>query len=263
MRDPADHADIKITVATVVLNSEQFIEDTIRSVLSQDHGHIEFVVVDGGSTDGTLAIVERYRDRIDQLLVERDRGIYDAMNKAVRLATGDYLIFMNSGDEFATPHAVSDLCAGAADDEDFVYGGWIVRYPWGHERAVSPAPVVDFWRGMFVQHQSVMVKTRHLIDQPFDINAGLGADYAFLLDLIASGARYRQCDGVISRVSSDGTSDNNRIKVLQSQWAQARRHYPGPRTDAFYRSRIARERLARAVKSVLPASLVRRITQAK
>lgn len=250
----------KITVVTVVLNARDFIEETIGSVLRQDYADLEYVVVDGVSTDGTLEIVERYRDRIDCLVVEKDRGIYDAMNKAAKLATGDYVIFMNAGDEFAGDSSVSELCASVANDETLVYGGWIVRYPWGLERPGSPARPEDFWRGMFVQHQSVMVKTRYLLDHPFDLSLGLGADYAFLLQLIHSGAAFRECKAVVSRVSAGGASDGNRNGVLTSHWREARRYYPGLGTDLHYLKRIARERLAATVKKCLPVSMVRRIT---
>lgn len=253
----------KVTVVTVVLNSRLLMEATILSVLGQDYDNLEYVVVDGGSTDGTLDIIERYRSRINRLVVEKDRGIYDAMNKSARLATGDYIIFMNSGDEFFSVTSVSELCASAKNGEELVYGGWIVRYPWGLERSGRPAARKDFWKGMFVQHQSVMVSTHYMLEHPFDLTLGLGADYAFLLALANSGAPIRECPAIVSRVSSGGASDSNRGGVLKSHWQQARRFYPGLRTDLHFISVIVRERLAVAVKRWLPSGFVRRIIAAK
>ena len=263
MPDTAAAPVFKITVATVVLNSVDFIESTISSILTQTHDNIEFVVIDGGSTDGTLEVIEKYRDRIDHLLVERDRGIYDAMNKAIKLATGDYIIFMNSGDEFASDSSVADLCNCASEDVAFVYGGWVVKYPWGHERLARPASPENFWRGMFVQHQSVMVKTQHLVDAPFSTSVGLGADYASLLQLVASGVGYRECHKAVSRVSAGGLSDNNRVKVLKSHWSQARLYYPGLRTDVHYLSVIGREFAVGTIKRLLPVNAVRALTARK
>ena len=89
-----------ITVVTVVLNGEKDFERTILSVINQSYKNIEYIVIDGGSTDGTLDIIERYKDKIDYVIIEKDRGIYDAMNKGINIASGDWINFMNSGDIF-------------------------------------------------------------------------------------------------------------------------------------------------------------------
>jgi glycosyltransferase involved in cell wall biosynthesis len=259
----ATYASPKITVVTVVLNARDFIEETIRSVLDQDYEDLEYVIVDGVSNDGTLEIIDGYKSRIDHLVVEKDRGIYDAMNKAATVASGDYIIFMNAGDQFAGSSSVSELRACVRNDETLVYGGWIVKYPWGLERSGSPARPADFWQGMFVQHQSVMVKRRYLLDHPFDLTLGLGADYALMLHIINSDVAIRECEAIVSRVSAGGASDGNRNSVLVAHWHQARRYYPGLKTDLHYLKRIARERLAAAVKKCLPVSLVRSITASR
>jgi glycosyltransferase involved in cell wall biosynthesis len=89
---------MKVSIITICYNSAATIEDTIRSVISQDYPDIEYIIVDGVSTDGTLGIVERYRDRIHRVISEKDRGIYDAMNKGVSAATGDIVGILNSDD---------------------------------------------------------------------------------------------------------------------------------------------------------------------
>ena len=93
---------MKISVITVCHNSERTIEDTIRSVLSQTHEAIEYIIVDGKSHDSTMDIVERYAERLDKIVSEPDRGIYDAMNKGIALATGDAVGFLNSDDMYAS-----------------------------------------------------------------------------------------------------------------------------------------------------------------
>lgn len=90
----------KISVITVVRNGEQCIEKTIQSVLHQTYKNIEYIVVDGASTDNTLKIIRKFDHKIDKIVSEPDKGIYDAMNKGWRLATGDYVLFMNGGDRF-------------------------------------------------------------------------------------------------------------------------------------------------------------------
>ena len=100
---------MKITVITVVRNDVEHIEQTMLNVLEQDYADLEYIVVDGGSTDGTAEVIGRYADRLAYWVSEPDRGIYPAMNKGLRKATGEWVNFMNSGDGFVNPHVLSDL----------------------------------------------------------------------------------------------------------------------------------------------------------
>ena len=91
-----------VTIITVVFNGEQLIEETVLSVLNQSYNNVEYIVIDGGSDDGTLKILSKYNDKIDYWLSEPDNGIYDAMNKGIALASGEWINFMNCGDRFAS-----------------------------------------------------------------------------------------------------------------------------------------------------------------
>lgn len=90
----------KITVITVVYNGVKLIEKTILSVLNQNYKHLEYIIIDGGSTDGTLDIIKKYDDKINYYVSEKDKGIFDAMNKGIEVSTGNGLIFLNAGDYF-------------------------------------------------------------------------------------------------------------------------------------------------------------------
>ena len=92
------HPTPKFSIITVTYNAEKVLEDTIQSVISQTYHHVEYIIVDGASKDGTLSIIDRYRSRITTVVSEPDKGLYDAMNKAISLASGDYLCFLNAGD---------------------------------------------------------------------------------------------------------------------------------------------------------------------
>lgn len=94
------HPTPKFSIITVTYNAEKVLEDTIQSVISQTYHHVEYIIVDGASKDGTLSIIDRYRSRITTVVSEPDKGLYDAMNKAISLASGDYLCFLNAGDCF-------------------------------------------------------------------------------------------------------------------------------------------------------------------
>ncbi len=253
----------KVSVITVVLNSRDLIEATILSVIGQKYPNKEFIVVDGISTDGTIDIINHYKSRIDTIIVEKDKGIYDAMNKAVKLACGDYVLFMNSGDTFVDETSLNNLCKDVSPEDTLIYSGWIVTYPWGLERTENPGPLDEIWRGMFVQHQSTMVKTSYMRRHPFDLTAGLGADYALLLKLINTGEKVRKCPGHVSRVSAGGMSDGNRFAVLRSHWTQARKYYPHWQIDLHYMALYVNFFLSNMAKKLLPQSTVRYLISRK
>lgn len=112
---------MKISIITIVRNAECHIERTLKSALAQTHRDIDYVVIDGASTDGTMAVINRYRDRIGTVVSEPDTGISDAWNKGLRLAQGDVIGLLNAGDEYA-PDAAAQAAAALAGNFDFVYG---------------------------------------------------------------------------------------------------------------------------------------------
>ena len=100
---------MKFSIITVTYNCEDLIETTLNSVLIQDFLNFEYIIVDGGSTDNTLKIIESYKDKIDIIISEPDKGIYDAMNKAIKLASGEYINFMNAGDTFIGNNIITTI----------------------------------------------------------------------------------------------------------------------------------------------------------
>lgn len=115
-----------ISVVTVVYNDCVNIENTIKSVINQSYKNIEYIIQDGGSTDGTLELINKYNEQITSIESNKDNGIYDAMNKAVTKASGDYVIFMNCGDEFSTNTTLEDVANGIDDNIDVIYGHTIL-----------------------------------------------------------------------------------------------------------------------------------------
>ena len=111
----------KLSVTTIVYNNVKDIERTMLSVINQTYTNIEYIIVDGLSTDGTIKVINRYSPNISKLISEKDDGIYDAMNKGLAAATGDYVLFMNSGDEFFARDTVAQVFA-SAPDADIYYG---------------------------------------------------------------------------------------------------------------------------------------------
>lgn len=117
---------MKISIITAVLNGNRYIEDTIKSVLSQSYNDIEYIIIDGGSTDGTLEKVNKYKKKISKFISEQDKGIYDAMNKGIGFASGDIIGFLNSDDVYADSEIVSNVVNSFIENKiDGCYGDLI------------------------------------------------------------------------------------------------------------------------------------------
>ena len=133
---------MKVSVITICYNAVDHIEETLRSVVVQDHPHIELIVVDGGSTDGTQAKIERFKEVITHYTSAKDRGVYDAMNKGLRAATGEVIAFVNAGDMIAHRSCISGMVAEfAKGDADAIYGDAYMVDP------MDIRKVVRFWKG--------------------------------------------------------------------------------------------------------------------
>lgn len=173
---------MKISVITVTFNAAAVLERTVQSVLGQTFPQVEYVVIDGASADGTLAILERYRDSIALLRSEPDRGIYDAMNKAIGLATGDYLLFMNAGDVFAGPDSLMHLAAAASTvpGEQVIFGGWADDRGAADLRPHRP----DLARGLFNHQATLYSRSLHAWHGRYLTIPGLStADFVFFRTL--------------------------------------------------------------------------------
>lgn len=144
---------MKITIITVCYNAEKLIEETILSVINQTYSDIEYIIIDGASTDGTMDIVNKYRDRIATIVSEPDKGIYDAMNKGIRLATGEWLNFMNAGDVFCNENVVEYIFTQKLDNKySFIYSDNIFKEK-GKKRYV-----VNNHEKLIILHQSSIYK---------------------------------------------------------------------------------------------------------
>ena len=111
----------KISVITICYNAEKTIERTIKSVLNQSYKNLEYIIIDGGSKDNTMKIVKRYKDKISSVISEPDNGIYDAMNKGVRIATGEWLNMMNAGDCYTNDEVLNEIFSTSIPKDVFVY----------------------------------------------------------------------------------------------------------------------------------------------
>jgi glycosyltransferase involved in cell wall biosynthesis len=140
----------EISVISVVRNDKQGLARTIKSVAMQDYESFEYIVIDGNSSDGTDEVIKQNEFIIDQIIMEPDKGIYHAMNKAIKLAKGRWLIFMNAGDCFVNPTSLSNAAEQISDNVDVIFADWIYRE--------SGARVKANINKLNVRHQSIIYK---------------------------------------------------------------------------------------------------------
>ena len=217
-----------LSVITIVYNNVRDIERTMLSVLNQTYPQIEYIVVDGASTDGTLDIIKRYENRVAKFISEKDNGIYDAMNKGLKLATGNYVIFMNSGDEFYATDTVEKVFA-TADDADIYYGETEMindqLQSLGQRRHKAPENFT--WRsfnyGMSVSHQAIYIK-RPLIE-PYDPKYQLSADIDWIIRAAKKAKKIVKVDGYVAKYLVGGTSKAKHRQSLAERFDIMKRHY--------------------------------------
>lgn len=194
-----------LSVVTVVFNGRESIAATMDSVLAQNYPNIEYLVIDGGSTDGTMDIINEYRDKIDVFVSEKDEGVYDAMNKAIGLASGEFILFMNCGDVFVGNDVISSAMRFVEPEGDqIVFGSWRRRI--ADNFLVDRRPVLE--KGLF-NHQAVIYSRRiHAWHGEYVNVKGLtAADYLFFSTLFGSSAvTCRVIEPVIAIIDVNGLS---------------------------------------------------------
>lgn len=214
--------EMKFSIITVCFNDLDRLKRTGASVVGQDHPAVEWIVIDGGSSEGTVDWLKT-QDGVDWLS-EPDEGLYQAMNKGIEMATGDYLIFMNAGDELATPTTLSDLEVAVFRSKspiDFIYGDSIDVDDQGREFYRSARSHNSLWLGMFTQHQA-MVFSRRVVDAGrYDVGYSLSADYAFVVECLRRATAQKailRLAQPICRYSLTGLSTSRRLEAIKEDY---------------------------------------------
>jgi glycosyltransferase involved in cell wall biosynthesis len=218
----------KLSVITIVYNNVRDIERTMLSALGQTYANIEYIIVDGLSNDGTLDVINRYRERISKVISEKDNGIYDAMNKGLAIATGDYVMFMNSGDEFCDADTVAAVFA-SAEDADIYYGETEMMNDsgqnLGQRRHQAPAAFTwrDFKYGMSISHQAIYV--RRSLAEPYDNRYQLSADIDWVIRAAKKAKKIVNVNRYVARYLVGGMSKKKHRQSLQERFDIMKRYY--------------------------------------
>lgn len=269
-----------ISVITVVFNGETFLEATLRSCIGQTYPNVQILVIDGGSKDGTIEVIRRLESSIDYWVSEPDNGIYDAMNKGLARATGEWVIFMNGGDEFHSCHVIQELQdRGAFSRHDLVYGDCEMVYGNGYKRILRSTRVENLWKGMVCSHQSLFAKRSLFKNSPFDNSGGITSDaskqergnclqrvepdFQFILKCYVEQYSFGRVPIIISRVAAGGRSYNKRVTIAFSYYNCVKRYKPTAGIILYHWFNIGRQAVKVGARAVLPAVVTNSLIKAK
>lgn len=200
------------TIVTVVYNDREGLIKTMSSVLSQSFPNMEYIIIDGGSNDGTIDIIKGCEDKLAYWVSEPDKGIYDAMNKGIAVARGEYINFMNARDVFYEREVLERVAAQMKAGEDVVFGNLAVEL----DGMIYEGKATPFYEHMPLHHdlgfnhQCTFVRTTLAKTHPFDLKYALAADYNMIISLYREGATFQQLDMIVSKYDLCGVSQNNK-----------------------------------------------------
>lgn len=254
----------KITVVTVAYNAVNDIEKTIRSVIRQSYLNIEYIIIDGGSKDGTLDIIKQYEENITLWISEPDKGIYDAMNKGIDRATGDWINFMNAGDYFYSQDAIEQMFS-LPDNE---YNGFPVVYGDTEFRLKSFSYVIEAMesqsdRFMPFSHQAAFTCTEYAKKNKYDTSYKIAADTEFFLRLTREGMRFKHIPVVVCSYDSQrGISADNEV-LRSKEIVDMQIRYGADKDSPYYKKFMRDAYLKQFLRTIIPDSIWMKIREKK
>lgn len=228
------HLAPKISIITVCYNAEKYIEETILSVISQDYSNLEYIIIDGKSKDNTLAVIEKYAHSVAKIVSEKDSGIYDAMNKGLLLATGDYVLFMNAGDKFHKNNTITQAVK-LSNKADIFYGEALYTNDDGKPLALMSEirnrklPAHLNWKcmqyGMIVSHQAIFVSTQ--LAEAYNLKYKYSSDIDWIINALkkTEATKTQNTQLIIAECRMGGISQQQHKNSLKERYAILASHY--------------------------------------
>lgn len=198
---------MRYSIITINYNNREGLKRTIKSVINQTSKDFEYIIIDGGSTDGSVDIIKQNADHINYWVSEKDKGVYNAMNKGIAQAKGDYLVFMNSSDCFHTP----DVLELMSDFQEDIICGKVFKgnttIPSGHYKPTIT--LVDLMRGS-LPHQAMFIKRELMQKHSYDENYKILSDWKFCIQtLVFDNCTFRNIDVIVADYDTSGISTNS------------------------------------------------------
>lgn len=254
----------KISVVTVVYNAVSVIEETIKSVLAQTYDNIEYIVIDGGSTDGTVDVIKKYEDRIQVFVSEPDKGIYDAMNKGIDKASGRWINFMNAGDHFYSPSSVADIFEVAESNYSeyaTVYGD--AEYRLKSFSYIRQGYECDRDHFMPFSHQAAFARVDIAKKNKFNLKYKIAADTEFFLRLNREGYQLKHVSVIVcSYDASVGISMNSEVKHAK-EFVDMQIMYGAPKDSPYFKEYIKKAYIRQYMRRLIPHFIWERMRENK
>ncbi len=246
---------MKISLITVTYHAENLLEATIKSVLGQkldENLEIEYWLIDGGSKDGTVEIIRKYEKNLAGWISEKDKGIYDAMNKGIERASGEWIGFMNAGDRFENEEVIQEMFAKLEAESELIYGNYHIEYQTFAKAKKVPARLDDFWKGMILNHQSIFVRTVLAKQFPFDTQYKLAGDFAQLYGFYQQGRKFQYVDMFVARFADGGESAKQKVTCIKEIQQIVRKHLKETPEKYFFEKLLFKTKFIAFLKNVLP-----------
>lgn len=220
----------KITIITVCYNCIDTIESTLQNVLKQTYSNVEYIVIDGNSTDGTREVIDRYADRLAYSVSEPDKGIYDAMNKGISKATGEWIIFRNAGDYFFSHTTLSDVFTGYEDKgEALIVGGMRCFSREGFRDAFYQPASDDVWQQAHLPHPATFIRTKIQKSHLYATKYRIASDYRFFQQLRLEGMEVAYYKGLVTLFDNEMGISSTRLALSWKELLLIREELGAPR----------------------------------
>ena len=224
---------MKLSIITINYNNCEGLRKTIDSVINQTCQEFEYIIIDGGSTDGSVEILKEYTEYIDYWCSEPDKGIYDAMNKGIKKASGEYCLFMNSADVIYQSTTIEDVLS-LLDGTDIISGKLLFEK--GNIMAPPQEITAKFFYYWTLPHQATFIRRSLLNKHPYDTSYRIVSDWKFWIEaLVFDNCSYVTINTIIALFDCSGISSTNEVLRIQEQQEVLKNLYP-PRVKSDYHS---------------------------
>ncbi len=204
----------RVSVVTVTYNAGESLEKTIQSVLSQSYADVEYLIIDGNSTDETIDVIKKYEAELAYWVSEPDDGIYDAMNKAIDQASGRWINFMNAGDTFAHKETIAEMLKDLEEDTDLYCGGIdFVDPSTSTSRYRAAHGLQNIWKTIPCWHQATFIKTALMKEYRYATEYKIAADHEFFIRCHVNKKRFQFIDKVVATMMGGGLHQQERTRA--------------------------------------------------
>jgi glycosyltransferase involved in cell wall biosynthesis len=195
----------KVSIVTVVFNAKEYLKETITSVITQKISNIEYIIIDGLSTDGTVEIIKEFDTSISYWISEKDKGIYDAMNKAIEKASGEWILFLNAGDTFYSNDSIEKFLQDVNPDTE-LYNGAInfIDQSTNEGRIKVPYGLEKIWETIPCWHQASFIKTSLMKEYKYSLEYKIAGDHDFYLRCFNNNNKFQFTNNIIANMVAGG-----------------------------------------------------------